>query len=155
MPDLSNLKIPVFTGINDTPVAPIATKAGNGSHLISKFNSLVETVEQIPTSNSTSKWKTKNPTTENNLAVDGDKLLVIASGEIRLPVPTAVGNMVEFLTYPDLTAYILPLGNMVNNQEIYACELNTPFEVLGFIWDGYSWITTRNGIFNLNTQFPA
>lgn len=36
--DFSHLTIPTFPGINDTPIEPTETKAGNGSHLISKFN---------------------------------------------------------------------------------------------------------------------
>lgn len=41
MVDLTSHKVEIFTGINDVPVKPIATKAGNGAHLISKFNGLI------------------------------------------------------------------------------------------------------------------
>lgn len=43
--DFSAIKIPTFTGINDTPVKPTASKAGNGSHLIKQFNDLVSELE--------------------------------------------------------------------------------------------------------------
>lgn len=45
MVDLSTKKIPVFTGINDNPVAPTSTAGGNGSHLIRRYNELVDLVQ--------------------------------------------------------------------------------------------------------------
>ena len=45
--DLGNEKIPIFTDINDVPVAPSATTAGNASHLISKYNSLIDQLEAV------------------------------------------------------------------------------------------------------------
>lgn len=42
--DLAPYKIQTFTGINDIPREPTAIKAGNGSHVISKFNSFVDVV---------------------------------------------------------------------------------------------------------------
>lgn len=40
--DLTAKKISTFPGINDQPKAPIATEAGNGSHLIKQFNDLID-----------------------------------------------------------------------------------------------------------------
>jgi hypothetical protein len=40
-------KIPTFPGINDAPVAPTANKAGNGSNLIAKHNSLCDEVKTV------------------------------------------------------------------------------------------------------------
>lgn len=40
-------KIETFAGINDSPRKPTASKAGNGSHLISQFNSFVTLAEQV------------------------------------------------------------------------------------------------------------
>lgn len=42
MPDYTNLKISVFPGINQNPIAPTNVLAGNGSHLIAQFNSLID-----------------------------------------------------------------------------------------------------------------
>lgn len=42
MPDLSSHKIDVFSDINDIPVPPTPNRAGNGSHLISKINTLID-----------------------------------------------------------------------------------------------------------------
>lgn len=43
--NLQNYKVEVFPNINDTPIEPTATKAGNGSHLIQQFNDVVDETE--------------------------------------------------------------------------------------------------------------
>lgn len=47
---LPDPKIPVFPGINDSPIAPTAQSAGNGAHLIAQHNLLVELFNFIPNS---------------------------------------------------------------------------------------------------------
>lgn len=44
---LQSFKVPTFPNINDTPEIPTATKAGNGSHIISQYNSLVDISEGL------------------------------------------------------------------------------------------------------------
>jgi len=41
----SDYKIQTFSGINDTPLAPTSTVAGNGSHLISKLNLCLDNLQ--------------------------------------------------------------------------------------------------------------
>lgn len=43
--NLQSYKIETFAGINDQPIAPIATKAGNGAHLIKQYNEIVDLLE--------------------------------------------------------------------------------------------------------------
>lgn len=43
--DFSSYRVPVFSGINDNPIAPTSSKAGNGSHLISLYNNLIAQLE--------------------------------------------------------------------------------------------------------------
>lgn len=43
--DLSEFKTPVFPNINDKPVEPTASKAGNGADLIYRLNGLVDKLE--------------------------------------------------------------------------------------------------------------
>lgn len=43
--EFDDLKIPIYTGINDAPVAPTSTTPGNGSHLIELHNTFVEEVQ--------------------------------------------------------------------------------------------------------------
>lgn len=43
--NLQNKKIQTFPGINNSPVAPSPTSAGNASHLIAQYNNLVDSLE--------------------------------------------------------------------------------------------------------------
>lgn len=43
--DFTGFKVPVYSGINDSPVAPTTTKGGNASHLISLYNSFIDNTE--------------------------------------------------------------------------------------------------------------
>ena len=47
MVDFTSFKVPIFPGINDAPVSPTASKGGNGSDLVARFNGLTDTVEQV------------------------------------------------------------------------------------------------------------
>lgn len=47
MADFSSYKVPVFPNINDAPSEPTATKAGNGSDLINRFNGLIDELQTI------------------------------------------------------------------------------------------------------------
>lgn len=44
MVDLSAYKVPIFTGVNDTPVIPTSTKGGNAADLIKRHNDLIDAV---------------------------------------------------------------------------------------------------------------
>lgn len=43
--DLNKYKTPIFPNINDNPIIPTASKAGNGSDLIAKINGLIEELQ--------------------------------------------------------------------------------------------------------------
>ena len=45
MVDYQNRKVPIFTGINDAPIAPTSTSGGNISHLYDLFNTLIDLLE--------------------------------------------------------------------------------------------------------------
>ena len=44
MVDYNIYKVPIFTGINDYPVAPSMTRGGNVSHFYHKYNQLIDAV---------------------------------------------------------------------------------------------------------------
>ncbi len=105
--DFSEFKIETFTGINDTPVVPTASKAGNGSHFIQQFNDLITVTEDglndadasigialdritdlntnVNTLNTTvnglsSRWKVFTDDSVNSYdALPGDKILVFTT----------------------------------------------------------------------------
>ena len=60
--DLSGHKVPVFPNINDAPIAPIATKAGNGADLIARLNGLIDALAfLVNSSNAVTNWTVKLP----------------------------------------------------------------------------------------------
>jgi hypothetical protein len=44
MGNYQGYKIQTFPNINDSPVAPTATAAGNGSHLIARYNEALDAI---------------------------------------------------------------------------------------------------------------
>ncbi len=46
MADFQDKKIPIFTDVNDVPVAPTADRGGNISHFYDKYNQLVDDLEE-------------------------------------------------------------------------------------------------------------
>ena len=45
MVDYQNRKVPIFTGINDAPIAPTSSSGGNISHFYDLFNTLIDLLE--------------------------------------------------------------------------------------------------------------
>lgn len=63
--DFSEFKTPVFPNINDKPVEPTASKAGNGADLIYRLNGLVDKLESslnsLSLTSPTASWKISLP----------------------------------------------------------------------------------------------
>lgn len=72
--DYSNYKTPIFPNINDNPVAPIASKAGNGADLISRVNGLIDelqtTLNSLPSANATLSWTLTTPNHLDNEKIE-------------------------------------------------------------------------------------
>ncbi len=69
--DLSEYKVPVFPNINDAPVAPIASKAGNGADLIARLNGLIDTLAAVVSgSNVVTNWTAKLPAATNYASIE-------------------------------------------------------------------------------------
>lgn len=49
--NFSNLLIPIFPNINDQPLNPTASRAGNGAHLIKSYNDLINQLNATSLSN--------------------------------------------------------------------------------------------------------
>lgn len=94
MTDLNDLKIQTFFGINDSPIAPTASKAGNGSHFIKKFNDLIDS---LPSPDSL-QWKVIK---ENYQCINRDKLIIDNTVneiiEIALPLSPAPGDSITLV----------------------------------------------------------
>lgn len=72
--DFSNFKVPVFTNINDKPVEPTPSKAGNGADIINRFNNLVDefqsALNSLPTTVLIFDWSIKIPDNDSIKRID-------------------------------------------------------------------------------------
>ncbi len=101
MADFQDKKIPIFTGVNDIPVAPTADSGGNISHLYDKYNQLIDDIEATVT-------------TVEQIAGDGfDK------AELAINVANSSGNIAYYYYYTSLP----------NRQYIIIQNLNTTFDL--------------------------
>lgn len=124
--DKAEYKVEIYPNVNEQPVAPSPSKAGNGSHLISKFNALIDILESklidqqsqidslIASAGGKSSW----------IAIDSgysaqfnDSVLILPSTglSIMLPENPLVGTYVEFLKIDEETVVSLDLSS---NQKI-------------------------------------
>lgn len=73
MSDLTDLQIPVFTNINDAPVAPTTTKGSNGSYMVNQFNQLINVLEERFSTDggvATGLWNFQCPSSTDNSAIE-------------------------------------------------------------------------------------
>ena len=169
--DYQYLKIETFPNINDTPVVPTATKAGNGSHLISKYNELIDEVESnlndlesnIGDLGDVPRW---NFTRSTYNALPGEKILFFKSFDF--PVPTAInlylfsnpqiGDWIEICKFT--TMYRINLYNYQGrfNEQTYYSEVYIPAatkDTVTLIYcgnDDGGWMPTKQNVFATTTQ---
>lgn len=107
--DLSSSLVPVFPGINDSPVAPTESKGGNGSHLVGVYNELITSLQSALNTldskvNNLSKYTILSESTDYSVS-SGELLIVENSGagfasiNILLPVLPAPGTWFSVLNF--------------------------------------------------------
>ena len=86
---LQDLKVEIFTNINDAPVAATAQQAGNGADLIDRFNNLIDETLTIQSRGNTNLNQINVIATKAN--ENEDKLQAIEnSGVVNLNKPTTL-----------------------------------------------------------------
>lgn len=72
--DFNEFKVPIFTNINDKPVEPTASKAGNGADMIERFNSLIDqlqsTLNSLPSTLPIFDWTVVLPSMDGIQKID-------------------------------------------------------------------------------------
>lgn len=124
--DLSNYKIQTFSGINATPVAPIATKAGNGSHFISLYNNLIDKLQLILNSLPSSSGSSLTCTVTTPSSLDNEKLEVyyrnVSEYELYTETPTNFQGIDLIHTYELTTDFtpggVIDISPLIQNQGI-------------------------------------
>lgn len=118
MPNLQPFKTPIYTGINDAPVAPTSSKGGNGSDLIDRVNKLIDAVETALNASpgvSISDWRVTMPASTDNAKLriyflNCTESKVINDSPLWLYFPTLVKT---YLVDTDFTP-----GNELNITEL-------------------------------------
>lgn len=154
--DFESLKIPVFTGINDNPVEPTKTKAGNGSHLIGAINTLIdETVDALnnlqygldhllpPINN----WKIIPTDAVEYYAQPGDKIVIASTGTdrnftIHLPSNPPEGTEISLIKTSDSDTVQIGYNGKFCNDYPYQLFLADRYRLATVIWtgDSFGWI---------------
>ena len=153
MVDFTDLKVPVFSGINDIPVVPTALKAGNGSHLIATINSLIDRLEEQSTANNNDWIIVKFSEvidlgfyTELNkkymflMDIDAEDSI-----EIALPGTPNLGDKVTMLKVDDNLTCYLAVFDQVRGHRLDNATLNVNEEVtFTYLGTNLGWTFNNN-----------
>lgn len=148
--DFNAIKIPVFSGINDVPVAPTANKAGNGSHLASKFNELVSAIQSTLISSSND-WIV---VTEEYFAKAGDKILTFRENStggnynIFLPETPQPTDSITLLLADPSASINLSYYHAFQGSFFDSTKITQSFEevTLIFIDNTLGWIANKQNV---------
>lgn len=149
---LESFVIDVFTGINDNPIPPNPTRAGNGSHVVSKFNGLINFLTQViniidAKVNKNIAWK---PITQNYVASIGDRIVLYGGGTIVVQLPPAQdissGDTISLIKADERvqvkidSSNVYILGNSYSN--IFIDTLGEPIYLI-YLGEGTGWICSK------------
>lgn len=152
--DLQSLKVPVFPDINDTPTPPTSTSAGNGSHLIFQYNSLVSSLQTVISNlleQVSGNWQVVS---DDRLAVPGDKIVFKTNQPISgkttyyldLPSNPSIGTPVTFInTNPAIAIGVRNFGGVFNGfNGILEASVQEAYVTRTLIYTGteIGWIPT-------------
>lgn len=155
MSNITDLKIPVFTGINDQPTLPTASKAGNGSHIVSVINSLIDALSNLSASPS-SGWNVVSEDT--TLLPNSKNLIAIGSNNdttILLTTPTSLtpGTYVTLLKAQENITCQIVVSYQIFNHSFSTITLDKINEEITLIYldNAKGWIMSRNDVLTLVT----
>ena len=148
--DFNSLKIQTFTGINDNPVSPTASKAGNGSHIVAQFNALIDALNENILSND---WII----VKDNYQAEANKKLLFDFNSFALrlifPPDPKPGNQLTLLKIAD-TNYNLSIDlNGKPLQGTYPSAVDLIYDyteiTLIYVSPEFGWIPNRSNILSV------
>jgi len=159
--DFSSFKVPVFTGINNQPVAPTAIKAGNGAHLIDLFNQFVDEMELVinsldssVNSNIEQPWTVLDSSNNYYQVQASDKFILFNpdssySTSITLSFPDNPQPQTTF-SYLAINSFEISFNNFFRHSGNDANVMNytsTP-DIIKFIYvdENIGWISNRGDV---------
>lgn len=179
--NFSDALIEVFPNINNLPTAPTATKAGNGSHLIEKHNSLIDKTtdafdvlesqtnlldsriitlqNQLSIFGSKQYWKLINSNYDVQL---GDKLIINNAGSLTLNLPNSsnsglvTGFYFELIKVDNTVVTIGDFNTKIMGATYNLINLNTVGESMALIYvdENIGWIPNRQNMLILTIDSP-
>lgn len=146
--DFSDLLIPTFPSINDQPISPTATRAGNGAHLIKSYNDLIDKLNNV-----SFRWKIID---SDVVASAGDKLIVFNDANalvvITFPTLPVAGDCISLL----LASGIVYLANIpvLNNVGVIEISLGAVFEPIELVYinEAFGWLASRANILQVTDE---
>lgn len=152
--DFDSIKIPVFTGINDSPKTPTVSKAGNGSHLIKQFNDLIDLIKNAFSDLKTSfRWIV---TDTDYTASVGEKIAVRASSSVTVTLPSSPqqGDSVSLINTNNLISiHISHSGLFAGISSPVVSIDGKQFESIDLIWtNDMGWIPSKPDVLTITEQ---
>lgn len=155
--NIQYVKVPIFEDVNDIPVAPTATTAGNGSHLVEQYNNFVDETEGYINSlssgidelflRSQDSWIVVN---DDYPAAPGDKIVFNTFQPIKviyyldLPSSPPLGTSVTFInTNASVTVELRNFQRFNGGYEIRLYIQDQYIErTIIFVGGGIGWLPT-------------
>lgn len=152
--DFSHLTIATFNGINDNPVEPTEQKAGNGSHLIAKFNELVEeVVNGLNNSNNQREWTVVHTERGSYTPVSGESVIIAGIGQdmffiVTLPDSPTPGTNVTVLKTDDSDVVEIQCTRPIHAGYPDRILLANRFQAVTFVWvdDRMGWVASNRDL---------
>lgn len=149
--DFDEFKVSVFPNINDKPVEPTSSKAGNGAHIISQFNGLLDRLA--------TPWRIIN---SNYTALLGDKIIIDTNGVtsdiiVTLPEDPPACTPVTLIRYGSDGVVRIHLNGARYDQGLLGeVKLETAAEevTLIFLSVSYGWMPNRSNLVVVDYSLP-
>lgn len=158
-----NFVVQTYTGINDNPIAPNATRGGNGSHLVSKHNGLLSHTQAIVNIlddkvKKAASWIPISANSGSYTSTLGENIITYSYGTLLFHLPEfstlvpsdSVGILI---TDPRTNLQISPTSVM--GQSATSISLDTS-KCLGepvyfvFLNESYGWLCSKANTLNIN-----
>lgn len=155
--DVEPFKIKVFPGQNDIPIPPTTNKAGNGSHLVSRYNSVLDEIQSLITEiDLSSRW---TPVFGDHTIYKSQNVIV-PQGNVYIELPPSNSSLEDttvgiIAATSNVQLEIAPTKIMGTNYNEILVNVGDYIGVpIYFSWVGvdYGWVCSRPFNLTLNGQ---
>lgn len=146
--DVEPFKIEIHPGQNDISIPPTPNKAGNGSHLISRYNSVLDEIQSLITEiDLASRW---TPIFGSHTIYKSQNL-IIPQGSVYLELPprsSSLNDITVGITVATSNAQVQIASARIMGNNYNEILVNTGDYIgipIYFVWAGfdYGWVCSR------------